>query len=121
MAMLGGLAVTAVASASHAAESGQGLVLVGNDLTGQNSPPMQRKTLEWDSRKGRWGLRLGVEQRLDRPTDWKDMQPGLFYKLTPRLHIGGTVNLAPEPQDGQRLLEPRPPTPRVRLETTFKF
>ena len=121
LAILGGLAVAASALPGHAADVPPRLNLVGNDLTGQNSPPMPRKTLEWDSRKGRWGLRLGVEQRLDRPMDWKDLQPGLFYKVTPRLHIGGAVSLAPEQNDQPRLLEPRPPAPRVRLETTFKF
>lgn len=107
------------------AETPQGgqLVLAANDFASP-LPPTQGRTLEWDSRKGRWGVRLGVDQHIDRATDWRDIEPGVFYKITPRLHIGGGVTLAPDPLVGaqtQRLLGPQPPNPRVRLETTFKF
>ena len=112
------------AGLSHA-ESPQGgqLLLVGNDFAAP-LPPIQGRTLEWDSKKGRWGLKLGVDQHIDRGTQWRDLAPGVFYKITPRLHIGGAVSLAPDPLVGvqtQRLLGPQPPNPRVRLETTFKF
>ena len=79
------------------------------------------RTLEWDSRKGKWGLKLGVEQRTDHFSEWQDVQPGVYYRLTPRLHIGGGVSLAPTPLVDPRLVDPRTPSPRVRLETTFKF
>ena len=49
------------------------------------------------------------------------MQPGLYYKVTPRLHIGGAVSLAPDPTINPRRVDPQGATPRVRLETTFKF
>jgi hypothetical protein len=45
----------------------------------------------------------------------------VFYKVTPRLHIGGSVNLAPDQIENQRFGTPQMPAPRVRLETTFKF
>ena len=62
-----------------------------------------------------------MEQRTDRFSEWRDVQPGVFFKLTPRLHIGGAVSLAPNPTINQRMVEPPGATPRVRLETTFKF
>ena len=80
-----------------------------------------RRSVEWDSRKTRWGLKLGVEQHTDRDVQWKDVAPGVYYRITPRLHIGGAVSLAPDELENQKLLDPQMPAPRVRLETTFKF
>ncbi|HEY2483115.1 MAG TPA: hypothetical protein VGI30_13105 [Caulobacteraceae bacterium] len=81
-----------------------------------------RRTLEWDASKGRWGLSLGVEQHsLDRALELKDISPGVYYRLTRRLHIGGAVSLAPDETETLRLGQPQVPAPRVRLETIFKF
>ena len=80
-----------------------------------------RRALEWDSRKTRWGLKLGVEQHTVGNVQWKDVAPGVYYKLTPRLHIGGALSLAPDDLESQKLLDPQMPAPRVRLETTFRF
>jgi hypothetical protein len=85
-------------------------------------PVTQRRTLEWDAAKGRWGLSLGVEQRAtDRDLELKDVAPGVYYRLTRRLHIGGAVSLAPDQAETLRMGQPQLPAPRVRLETTFKF
>jgi hypothetical protein len=118
-----GLAALAV-GAAHAQQAPAGVTLVANDFASQASDSRDttpRRTLEWDARKGRWGLKLGVEQHTDRDVQWKDIQPGVFYRLTPRLHIGGAVSLAPDEIENQRLGDPQLPAPRVRLETTFKF
>jgi hypothetical protein len=124
MAVLSALAISAAAGAACAETKVAGLVLAANDFSSPNygaGPVTTGRTLEWDSRKGRWGLKLGVEQRTDRLGEWRDVQPGLYYKLTPRLHIGGAVSLSPSPQINQRLVDPQANAPRVRLETTFKF
>ena len=99
------------------------LILAANDFAqgGPGAAIAPRRSLEWDARKGRWGLKLGVEQRVDRGVELKDLQPGVYYRLTPRLHIGGAVSLAPDGLANQRLTDPQLPAPRVRLETTFKF
>ncbi len=100
------------------------LILAANDFASSNygpGPVTTGRTLEWDSRKGRWGLRLGMEQHTDRFSEWRDVQPGLYYKLTPRLNIGGAVSLSPPPAVNPRLVDPQGHSPRVRLETTFKF
>ncbi len=118
------LVLTAIASHVRAEAEPVGVILAANDFSSPHYAPgpiTTGRTLEWDSRKGRWGLKLGMEQRTDRLGEWRDVQPGLYYKLTPRLHIGGAVSLAPNPLVNQRLIDPQGAAPRVRLETTFKF
>lgn len=78
-----------------------------------------RKSLQWDS-TGKWGLRLGINQPNLREPDWKDMEAGAFFRITPSLRVGGSVQL------GDRLAAPRKVTPgdtapRVHLETAFRF
>lgn len=86
------------------------------------APATEGRTLEWDSAKGRWGLKLDVEQHsLDRDLELKDVSPGVYYRLTKRLHIGGAVSLAPDQAETLRLGQPQLPAPRVKFETTFKF
>jgi hypothetical protein len=122
--MLSTAALAAAAGLAHAEQAP--LILAANEFTAPavalgSNVEAPHGTLEWDSRKGRWGLRLGVQQHTDRGPDWRDYQPGLYYKITPRLHIGGAVSLAPDQIDTSRPGEPQAPPPRVRLETTFKF
>lgn len=79
-----------------------------------------RKSLQWDS-NGKWGLRLGMNQPSLREPDWKDMQAGAFFRITPSLRVGGSFQL------GDRLSQPKQVTPgdaaapRVHLETAFRF
>ena len=74
--------------------------------------------------KGKWGLKFDVNQPEAAPSGFNDVDAGAFYKLTPSLRVGGTLGfgektdpLKPEPQQ----LQGDKKTPRVRLETTFKF
>ncbi|HEY5105423.1 MAG TPA: hypothetical protein VII73_01485 [Caulobacteraceae bacterium] len=85
------------------------------------SPATSHRTLEWDARKARWGLKFDMEQRTDRGVVFQDVQPGVFYRLTPRLHIGGAVSLGEDQVQIAPGGQPLAPPPRVRLETTFKF
>ncbi len=118
------LALSASAFAVHAED---GRLMLASDadfasptLGGSATTP--RRTLEWDASKGRWGLSLGVEQHsIDRALELKDVSPGVYYRLTRRLHIGGAVSLAPDQTESLRLGQPQVPAPRVRLETVFKF
>jgi hypothetical protein len=123
-AMTSAGALALAAAAAHAQQAPASLTLVANVFTAQDAgshDTTRKSSLEWNPRKGRWGLKLGVEQHTDRVGQWDDIQPGVFYRLTPRLHIGGAVSLAPDPIGNSPLGEPQPPAPRVRLETTFKF
>lgn len=114
-------ALTAAAAGVRAESGSPRMILTANDFAGQSDGIAPRRSLEWDARTGRWGLKLGVEQHLDRDVQLKDVEPGVYYRLTPRLHIGGGVSLAHDRLDNLRLTVPQVPAPRVRLETTFKF
>jgi len=112
------------AAAAHAQQAPASMILAANDFTAQDTgshDTTRRSSLEWNPRKGRWGLKLGVEQHTDRDVQWEDIQPGVFYRLTPRLHIGGALSLTPDQIGNSPLGEPQVSPPRVRLETTFKF
>ncbi len=123
--MLSPLAVLAAVGGARAEQATPTLILAANDFAaptyGVASSTTPRRTLEWDAAKGRWGLNLGVEQHTDRDVQLKDVSPGVYYRVTKRLHIGGAVSLAPDQAETQRLGQPQLPAPRVRLETTFKF
>jgi hypothetical protein len=122
--ILAAAGLTVAAMGAHAQQAPARIVLVANDFSGQvnlTGSTVPRRTLEWDARKGRWGLKLGVEQHLYGDVELRDLQPGVYYRVTPRLHIGGAVSLAPDQVENQRLTDPQRPAPRVRLETTFKF
>ena len=84
------------------------------------SVPTPKKSLQLDSH-GRWGLRLDMEKPTSRNMDWKDVEAGAYFKVTPTLRVGASAgvdarsDLAPAPR------KPEPVAPRVRLETAFKF
>lgn len=124
IAVASALAAVAGFGAAHA-EDAQVMLVSATDFSApamSGAPMTERRTLEWDAAKGRWGLSLGVEQRqVGRDLQLKDVSPGVYYRLTRRLHIGGAVSLAPDQAETLRLGQPQAPAPRVRLETVFKF
>jgi len=77
------------------------------------------RVLQWDARKGRWGLNLDLNQSPNRTGDWRDARIGLNYRVAPGLRTGVGVSLGNEPAPDAHAFEQ--PAPRVRLETTFKF
>jgi hypothetical protein len=80
------------------------------------------KTLQFDARRGRWGLTFNVDQPSTRDVQLNDVQAGAYFRITPALRIGGAVALgADERAPAFRQTEPVPARPRVRLETAFKF
>ncbi len=81
--------------------------------------PAPRRTLQLDS-KGRWGFRLDVDQPSARDQDLRDVQAGAYFRLSPRLRVGGSVGLGDRTGAPQNF-KPQDPAPRVRLETNFKF
>lgn len=115
------------AASAHAAESSiaprpRNTV---TDFTAQAQPqapmitPAPRKSLQWDS-NGKWGLRLDMNQSPVREPDLKDMQAGAFFRITPSLRVGGSVQLGNRLAQPQRVM-PGDATPRVHLETAFRF
>jgi len=126
IATLSTLAVMAAGGVARADPATAPSVAAQNEFAAPTSygpnATVPRRTLEWDANRGRWGLNLGVEQHAtDQNVQWKDVSPGVYYRLTKRLHIGGAVSLAPDQAETLRMGQPQLPAPRVRLETTFKF
>lgn len=79
-----------------------------------------RRTLEWDSAKARWGLKLDLEQPLNSASAYRDVQAGAYYKITPSFRVGGAVGVTSMSDDPQPVI-PTARTPKVKLETAFKF
>ena len=89
----------------------------------QWAPQAGRRTLEWDSKKARWGLKLDLDQQVGRPLSYteRDVQAGAYYKITPSFRVGGAVSLGPMNLDERQTAIPADRAPKVRLETAFKF
>ncbi len=81
--------------------------------------PNTHNQLEWDA-KGRWGLRLDMNRPTNREADLKDVQAGAYFRITPSLQVGGAVSLGDRLAD-PKLVTPQDATPRVHLETAFRF
>jgi hypothetical protein len=81
------------------------------------------KTLQYDARKGRWGLTVNMDRPSSREMQLNDVQAGAYFRITPSLRIGGAVALGAEDNrtPAFKQTEPLPARPRVRLETAFKF
>jgi len=76
-----------------------------------------RRTLQWDQ-QAKWGWKLEMNQPVTREMRLKDIEAGAYFKVTPSFRVGGAVGLtdsAPPTPSTEQV------TPRVRLETTFKF
>jgi hypothetical protein len=80
--------------------------------------PSPRKTVQLDT-KGRWGLRLDMDQPTDRVDGWKDIQAGAYFRITPSLRVGGSVGVTDKLVSAPSM-KPQE-TPRVHLETAFRF
>ncbi len=81
-----------------------------------------KKSLKWDDKKGKWGLKLDLDQPVGREMEMKDVQAGAYYSVTPSIRVGGAVALGDQnPALAARKNEIQEPAPRVKLETAFKF
>ncbi|HYF22469.1 MAG TPA: hypothetical protein VD929_03640 [Caulobacteraceae bacterium] len=86
----------------------------------EQSAAKGRKSLQWNN-DGRWSLKLDQDQPVGREADWKDVEAGAYYRLTPSLRVGGSFGLGERKSDPARLQPEEKAQPRVRLETTFRF
>jgi hypothetical protein len=78
-----------------------------------------RRVLQFDQAK-KWGLKLEMQQPVTREMELKDMEAGAYFKFTPGFRVGGAVGLTDKTPPTPKAREDEV-TPRVRLETTFKF
>jgi hypothetical protein len=134
LAVFAALLATGAAATAHA-ETLKPIALVNTAATANTTPasplpqftneaqpwaaPAPRKTLQFDT-KGRWGLRLDMDQLSNRETQWKDVAAGAFFRITPSLRVGGSVALTDKMASPQKVT-PQDATPRVHLETAFRF
>ena len=80
-----------------------------------------RRTLVWDAKTGRWGLMLDITPRLGVDAQARDVEAGAFFRVTPQLRVGGAVGVGPQTAPVRKAGDRDDETPRVRLETAFKF
>jgi len=80
------------------------------------APPGVRKTLQWDNKTGKWGLKLETA----RDAKDKEAEVGAYYRVTPSLRVGGALGLTNVPNP-QQPVETDPNQPRVRIESALKF
>ncbi|HVN00383.1 MAG TPA: hypothetical protein VMT68_09220 [Caulobacteraceae bacterium] len=119
-------AAVAMASAGAIAHAGTAADLFSqhDDFTPQPNqigPQPPHRTLQWNTKTGRWGVNLDMAQPGDRDVQWRDARVGLNYGIAPGVRTGVGVSLGDEQTPDGRRLNNSGPTPRVRLETTFKF
>ena len=83
-------------------------------------PQRTARSMEWDAKKGKWGLKLDVERNALRDMGWNETGAGAYYRVTPGLRVGGGVSLN-SPNAELNTIAPRERAPKVKLETAFKF
>lgn len=84
-------------------------------------PERSERSLQFDAKTGKWGLKLGLGAPVGREADAKDLEAGAYFRVTPSLRVGGALGLASDRDNPVRRNGDKDEAPRVRLETTFKF
>lgn len=120
ISLLGAALLATVATGAQAEAKGKTADLTVRSESAATSANGGR-SLKLDTRKGRWGVTLNLDERGERDTQWNDVQAGAYFRVTPSLRVGGAVALGEQEAPAFRRTEPQDPAPRVRLETQFKF
>jgi hypothetical protein len=81
--------------------------------------PRPSKSYIFDN-KGRWGVKLDFNEPVNRDTQLKDVTAGAYFRIGPRLKLGGSVGLGDKFAQPQQIT-PQDTGPRVHLETKFQF
>ena len=117
------VATAALLLAGAAASAHAEAPKVRNDFASEGSNwtvnPAPRRSVQWNADR-KFGFKLDIDQPVNRDTDWKDVQAGAYFRLTPQLRVGGSVGLGDKLAQPQRLL-PQDAAPRVHVETAFQF
>ncbi len=117
LAISGALSLSGMASLAHAAPND--FIASTDGPTAPFTVPVPHKTYSFDN-KGRWGVALDMEQPVNRDTQWKDVTAGAYFRISPRLKLGGSVGLGDKLSQPQQIT-PQDVGPRVHLETKFQF
>lgn len=123
-AMGAALFLTGMASMAHAAPAATSPADFAS-VTDSTQPlpfsvPTPHKTYSFDGNKGQWGVKFDLDQPVNRDTQWKDVTAGAYFRITPRLKLGGSVGLGDKFAQPQQIT-PQDLGPRVHLETKFQF
>ena len=117
--VLAGTATTALAQAQSQARPRAAL----NEAAAREAYALDqsqgRRVLQFDQGT-KWGLKLEMQQPVTREMQLQDMEAGAYFKFTPGFRVGGAVGLTDKAPATPKAQEAEV-TPRVRLETTFKF
>jgi hypothetical protein len=111
------LFLTGIASTAFAAPND--FIGVSDTPPAPFTVPTPHKTYSFDA-KGRWGVNLDMNQPVNRETEWKDVTAGAYFRISPRLKLGGSVGLGDKLAQPQQIT-PQDTGPRVHLETKFQF
>ena len=84
----------------------------------RSGAPASTTSLKFND-KGRWSVNVDVDEPLQRERKLRDVEAGAFFRVTPSVRVGGSVQLDDK-------LKPERAAPadrgaRVRLETKFQF
>lgn len=110
--------VLGTALSAHAAPAGADLVTAADTGPLPFQVPVPHKTYQFDSK--RWGFRVDMDDPTYRPTEWKDVTAGAYFKISPSIKLGGSVGLGDKFAQPQQI-SPQDTGPRVHLETKFQF
>jgi hypothetical protein len=83
--------------------------------------PNAGRIMKWDASKGRFGVTLDMQQPSERPLAPNDIAAGAYYRITPSLRVGGSVALGAQELTPRANTAPPASTPKVRVETKFRF
>lgn len=119
--------LTAAAATAHAdpkASAGDNFTVRDSFAPDPNAwgPEVGHRSLQWDSKKAKWGLKLDMDQQFGLPPNYgsRDVSAGAFYKITPSFRVGGSLRFNATP-DGVQPVIPTDKAAKVRLETALKF
>jgi hypothetical protein len=95
------------------------------DFTVRTEPlavaPNSGQALKMDAARGKFGFTVTLQQPGERPMGPNDVAAGAYYRITPSVRVGGSVAFGDQDLT-PRANQARPAdTPKVRLETAFKF
>lgn len=125
LAAVGAVVLLGTATAVHAENNTQATVPPKASEFGSDSSqgpwtiPYPHKTYSLDA-KGKWGVKLDLEEPTNRDPTWKDANVGAYFKITPKFKLSGNVGLGDKFAQPQHLT-PEDTAPRVHLEGAFQF
>jgi hypothetical protein len=85
------------------------------------SAPRSGNVVQWDARKGRFGFTIDMQQPGERPVVPNDVSAGAYFRITPKLRVGGSVALGDQDLTPRANQAPPATQPKVRVETKLKF